>query len=512
MCTAKMKTLRNMLMLMCTLQILAVNAQFTNWNWTFGDSCGIKFNAAGIDSFYQTSVNARGTCVSISDSVGQLLFYASSAHYLSYISATTNQFGVVNKRDHQLMQNGLSIKTSLWYHEMVLVPDPGVSNQFYLFTAGVTSTTNPGLRYSLIDLNQNNGLGAVTQKNVMLDPHPINDGLLAIRHGNGRDWWIIHKRREFLSDTMFSYLVTPTGIIGQVPQKIGSLVESGFYRFAINPQGNLIAGVSMYGKLELFDFDRCTGQLSNHRYIRDAPLPTADERDYFWSGEFSANGRYLYVGTANATAYLFQFDVLDSNIFGSRVTLDSIDVPLYPGGELRRGPDNRIYRAIAWNNGVQFNYPYPDSAWNVYNTHLSVINHPDSAGPACDYQPFSVYLPNCRTYLGLPNNPDYTLGALVGSPCDTLTVGLSEEEQEQAEIIVSPNPFTKQFSVKAAKGNFSEDPVYNIFSVDGRLVQQGIFLKNGSPLIDAGYLAAGVYVMHLQVGRKKYTVKLVKVE
>ncbi len=121
---------------------------------------------------------------------------------------------------------------------------------------------------------------------------------------------------------------------------------------------------------------------------------------------------------------------------------------------------------------------------------------------ACDYQPFSVYLPNCRTYLGLPNNPDYTLGALVGSPCDTLTVGLSEEEQEQAEIVISPNPFAKQFNVNAAHGSFAEDPEYKIFSVDGQLVQQGICLKNRSPQIDAGDLVAGVYVMHLQVGKK----------
>lgn len=510
--TVKINLLNKAIVVLCVLNNFTGNAQYTNWNWTFGDSCGIKFNAAGIDSFYQTSVNARGTCVSISDSVGQLLFYASSAHYLSYISATTNQFGVVNRRDHQVMQNGLSIKTSLWYHEMVLVPDPGVSNQFYLFTAGINSNTNPGLRYSLIDLSQNNGLGAVTQKNVMLDPHPINDGLLAIRHGNGRDWWIFHRRGEFMSDTMFSYLVTPSGVFSQAPQKMGAFVESGFYRFAINPQGNLIAGISMFGKLELFDFDRCTGLFSNHRYIRDAPLPTADERDYFWSGEFSANGRYLYVGTANATAYLFQFDLLDTNIFGSRVTLDSIDVPLYPGGELRRGPDNRIYRAIAWNNGMQFNYPYPDSAWNVYNTHLSVINHPDSAGLACDYQPFSVYLPNCRTYLGLPNNPDYTLGALVGSPCDTLTVGLSEEEYEKGEFVVSPNPFSSRIRVKAAAGVFSEDVRYSMYTPDGRLVKEGLLPKSGNGYVDASGLAPGMYMMHLRVGRKMETVRLMKVE
>ena len=75
---------------------------------------------------------------------------------------------------------------------------------------------------------------------------------------------------------------------------------------------------------------------------------------------------------------------------------------------------------------MTYNYPYPDSLYNLVNTHLSVINSPDSAGLACDYQAFSVPLPGCRTYLGLPNNPDWNLGVIAGSICDTLTVGINQ--------------------------------------------------------------------------------------
>ncbi len=52
---------------------------------------------------------------------------------------------------------------------------------------------------------------------------------------------------------------------------------------------------------------------------------------------------------------------------------------------------------------------------------LSVINYPDSLGIACGYSPYSFYLGGKRTYYGLPNNPDYDLPALTGSPCDSLT-------------------------------------------------------------------------------------------
>ncbi|MBL0341030.1 MAG: hypothetical protein IPP71_08960 [Bacteroidetes bacterium] len=51
---------------------------------------------------------------------------------------------------------------------------------------------------------------------------------------------------------------------------------------------------------------------------------------------------------------------------------------------------------------------------------LSVINSPDSLGLACNYTPYSFYLGGKRTYYGLPNNPDYDMPALAGSPCDSL--------------------------------------------------------------------------------------------
>ncbi|MBL0341878.1 MAG: hypothetical protein IPP71_13625 [Bacteroidetes bacterium] len=59
-----------------------------------------------------------------------------------------------------------------------------------------------------------------------------------------------------------------------------------------------------------------------------------------------------------------------------------------------------------------FPYPYPD-IYNMYNMNLSVINQPDSLGATCDFQPYSFYLGGKRTYVGLPNNPDYELGPLI---------------------------------------------------------------------------------------------------
>ncbi|MBK9637574.1 MAG: hypothetical protein IPO63_07065 [Bacteroidetes bacterium] len=68
-----------------------------------------------------------------------------------------------------------------------------------------------------------------------------------------------------------------------------------------------------------------------------------------------------------------------------------------------------------------------ESTSNITSDNLSVINQPDSTYPACDYQQFSFYLGGQKAYAGLPNNPNYELDTLHGSPCDTLTaVGLND--------------------------------------------------------------------------------------
>ena len=82
-------------------------------------------------------------------------------------------------------------------------------------------------------------------------------------------------------------------------------------------------------------------------------------------GEFSANGRYLYAATWLTPVYLYQYDLLSANITSSEIIIDTTSYPNEAGCSLERGPDNRIYRAIAWNDGMTYNYPYPDSLYNL---------------------------------------------------------------------------------------------------------------------------------------------------
>ena len=73
------------LFLVIAFSIIAcgVNAQKRNNIWCFGDSAGIDFSKLGSPQVFSSSLDTRGSCASIADTSGQLLFYAETNGNLS---------------------------------------------------------------------------------------------------------------------------------------------------------------------------------------------------------------------------------------------------------------------------------------------------------------------------------------------------------------------------------------------------------------------------------------------
>ncbi len=189
--------------------------------------------------------------------------------------------------------------------------------------------------------------------------------------------------------------------------------------------------------IELFDFDRCTGMVSN-------PIPiemgvSFPPEPMFWSCAFSPDGTKLYITsntTSSLSSSLYQYDLTSSNITVTKDTIWSMGFPTSAGGGLKLAPNGKIYLSKWYYNGIQNPYPYADSVYNMYNMNLSVINSPNSLGNSCNFIPWSFYLGGKRTYVGLPNNPDYELGPLVGSPCDTLTAIAEQPLNSQSTLFI----------------------------------------------------------------------------
>ncbi len=388
--------------------------------WCFGDSAGIDFST-GNPTPIVTSLDSRGSCASIADTTGSLLFYSS---YDADVDIGGPPFlgGEIYNSQHAIMFNGDSIVMAAWYKETVIINDPFSNTSFYVFSSGVTG--NNGLYYNNVDMIQNGGLGAVIQKNIQLQSFKCTDGLTAIKHGNGRDWWVIFRRWDNINDDFYQYLITPIGISNVIIQNIGSSTDNGFTKMIFSHDGNKMAMINYPGLMEIYNFDRCSGILSNPITIHVEPI--VDPFNHFIFCEFSPNNRFLYVTAYDDTCNLYQYDLQSPNPATTRITLETITNDLIGIGDLKLAPDGKIYLTHAWEcTSFPYCYPYPDSVYNVVNMNLSVINYPDSLGTACGYAPFSYFLDGKRTYYGLPNNPNYDMGSLTGSSCDTIT-GITE--------------------------------------------------------------------------------------
>ncbi|MBK7886138.1 MAG: hypothetical protein IPJ86_02205 [Bacteroidetes bacterium] len=415
----------------------ALSAQFTDRYWAFGDSAAIDFKNLNSPQPANSILRVRGSSASICDSAGDLLFYCGSPNWAQWLTPN-NIFtdGTVVSKNNVVMESGDSLIGVLWYQEMIIVPDPAHNQRFYIFCSA-PSNLNHGLYYSIVDLSFNGGLGKVVQKNIQIRNDTMCDGLTATRHGNGRDWWIVVRSwKDVPTNNITAYLISPTGITPNPTQYIGTLTSlDAFYRLKFNKEGNRFYNVSSQGIIERMDFDRCTGIFSNLVTYSGLGSPYLG----YWGFEVSPDESKIYTSliyqTFNSdTSYILQFDLNSPNFLGSVDTLGTYLSPDTPG-LLELGPDGKIYVSINWSGfDTCFSYLYCAGTINTTNSNLSIINSPDSSGAVCNYQPFSFYLGGHKAYVGLPNNHNYELGAWIGSPCDTLSVGLQDLFPKNKEL------------------------------------------------------------------------------
>ncbi|MCB0522751.1 MAG: PKD domain-containing protein [Saprospiraceae bacterium] len=347
-------------------------------------------------------MNIFVTMASVCDSSGILQFYS-------------NGISVQDTTD-QLMVNGDSLNPGeyadsyqnfgypLIMSEIVL-PFSGQPSKYAIlhlkiedhpiYTLAVTT-----LYMTIVDMSLNNGLGEVVSKNQVL----LSDGrygtINAVKHANGRDWWIwvAYERENKYQRFLFSEgeLVGPEQIDAEpsycCPNSVGTIVFS--------PDGLKAARYNVAYKLFVYDHDRCSGELSNPKAVS---LPNSN----LGGGvAFSQNSRFLYI--AYDAENIYQYDTWADNMAVSKVTVATYDGFLgYYGTRssflmLQLGPDGRIY--ITAPNSIEV---------------LSYIDQPDRPGLDCRVVQHGLHLPNMNGFT-CPHYPNYRLGPLDGSPCDTL--------------------------------------------------------------------------------------------
>ncbi|MBK7850512.1 MAG: T9SS type A sorting domain-containing protein [Bacteroidetes bacterium] len=371
----------------------------------------------------------------------------------------------------------------------IAIPFSTDSNKYFLFQMAVDYTTRNGdsLLFHVIDMSLNSGLGAVTLKNQFIIAGQFMQGeISAVKHGNGRDWWLFFHGQD--NDSFYSYLIANDSLIGPFIQNIG-IVKHDVGQAIFSSNGLKFASYDSYNDLELFDFDRCTGLLSNHIHISMPHL-------YVGAGCcFSPNSNLLYISDRQN---LYQYNLQATNISASKDTVavwDGFADPFANAFALSQlGSDGKIY--IASFGGAQ---------------HMHVINHPDSLGIACDVQQHSIVLP-CYNEASVPNLPFYELGAMGGTSCDSLPTNISSNTIHFTRYTLFPNPVRDILYIQ----NFSKEPLKSLAITDllGKTIQSDFsILKNGEYIeVNTASLQQGLYILQMETDKGMWIQKFFKVQ
>jgi hypothetical protein len=354
----------------------------------FDDSLKISYEPKPMD-FYTTSA-----C--ISDSSGNLLLYSNGCYIADAEGVEVEGSSGLNPGilyDIFCTDDiGYNIPTG-----MIAVSDPAnisLKHFFHFPLVGNSNSTYKNLLHTSVDLAANGGLGVVINKNTPIIFDTISpDGLHAVKHANGRDWWIMAAKRY--SNKYYTTLLAP-GVLSVNEQSIGEPTWSGAGgEMTFSPDGSKLARFNTRDDLRIFDFNRCTGELSNPVFI---PIADNADNELFAGLAWSADGRYLYAGEAKR---ILQFDMWASDIAAS-ITNVAERVPPSPHlAYLELGPDGYIYgRSVGGD-------------WRLHR-----IKYPERGGLSCEVQQSYYYLD--FPFVNLPHFPNYRLGPLDGSPCDTL--------------------------------------------------------------------------------------------
>ena len=415
----------------------------------------------------------------------------------------SNNCSVINKQDLMIQNgNGLNYPGYVYQEECAItttgngyntrssffLPFPGSTGKYVLFQTRYDFTASFGhpyrvgsFLYSVVDAAAANGQGAIIEKNTLLVQDTLCDMLAAVRHGNGRDWWVVCPK--FKSNQVFMCLLTPDGVQGpylrQTPLVWGGDWNIFWWEQAVfSPDGQRYARANNRNDIQVFGFDRCSGEFS-----QPLALTIPVEAKYTTGLAISANSRFVYYSTGRK---VYQFDLESSNPQASRVLLAEYDLEADPlsttFNAMQLAPDGKIY--ITNTNGIH---------------RLTVINNPDAPGLACNLVPHGVELPS-KIGLWVPNFPNFRLYDEQGSLCDTLVlVGVHDVHKPVSILSVAPNP-ARDF---VQLGYISEQAgQLQIFDAAGRLVWSQV-AGVGSQVCQANISGwpAGFYQVMLSAGR-----------
>ena len=349
--------------------------------WHFGDGKALNFNSGAPVVTTPSAMQTFEGCASISDANGNLLFYTNGGGRDPQASGQSS--GKIWNRNHAVMYDmdftqggGFSAAQS-----SVIIPKPGNPGTYYLFTmeevefdVGGAVPSQPqgrGLSFFEIDMSLNAGLGGVVNyvQSVLL---PSYEGVCAVRHSNGSDYWILaHNSESGLAVVPVNTAGVGAPVLYNLPNGSGGIIKA-------SPDGQWIATNQQATGYLLGRFDPSTGSISN---------PLTLNANVF-SSSFSPNSQRLFIIDSNGV--LAYYDLTAANIASSRTEVANLEAGLV-NAQMQLGPDGKIYF-------LQISFIFSE-------TYLSAIVCPNS-NPALEPRIFTFATAADSPFFGLPNFDD----------------------------------------------------------------------------------------------------------
>lgn len=400
-----MKTKTLFLVVLILISLLSQAQNETTW-WYFGTNAGISFTGSGGTPVAQTNgkLSSGDGVASISNAKGDLLFYTDGA--------------TVYNKQHAVMTNGTGLKGDInSTQSSIIVQQPVRGNRYYIFTTD-SEWGNDGFQYSIVDTTLNSGNGQIVSKNANL-LSKCAEKVSAVLHANKVDVWVVtHSAND---NKFYAYKLNSSGIVSPVVSSVGPTWVStgsnargyakGYLKFS--PDGTkLVAaiagqqdGSSRYlnnaGRIEIYDFDNVTGEVSNPQIIDKSNIKSGvGTISSVYGVEFSPNSRLLYtsfympsyiISGSDGNDGLWQFDLAagNANAIGSSCEKVVSSFSTNSGGGMQLGPDGKIYLArgrVAGGAG-----------------YISCIENPNCKGSNCSFVDNAISLSGKTGNWGLPN-------------------------------------------------------------------------------------------------------------
>ena len=328
--------------------------------WYFGNRGVIDFGTSGTTATVllnpENRVSIEGSTV-VTDTDGNLLFWAGGA--------TPTSPAVLYNRNQQPMPNGSLLGNASAVQMLAAFPAPDVPGRYFVVTTGGGaggSGSNP-LRYSVVDMSLDGGLGAVVvgQKDIVLGASgTASEALTAVPNADGTGYWVL--TYTFNSPNLLAYAFDSDGPVTGVPvvTTLSSNNYDGFGSLYFNRELNRLAlltsvvSVSNPGRstARLLTFDAASGQayeLASWATPQSETDPNLGATGFRagYVAEFSPESNYLYVSRIYP-GRLYRYDISSGNAAAIAASEEYVGVTGFGtqgGGHIRRAPDGRMYIA-----------------------------------------------------------------------------------------------------------------------------------------------------------------------